>query len=230
MRHPNIIMFMGVCTQPYNLAILTELCERGSLHTVLSQHSHQPAALHWVLRLSMLSEAARGMVYLHNSNPMVIHQDLNPSNLLVDNAWHVKVADFGLSTLLNPKDGYLPGRDVATKNAACLAPEVIRGQSYGTASDVFSFGAVVWSVASMKEPWLEYKYNRFRNATISRLVKDGNRLELPEKAVPDYLTKDYKALLEATFLGDAMEAREGTCIETGKEQDIPGREGVTRDP
>lgn len=87
MRHPNIIMFMGVCTQPYNLAILTELCERGSLHTVLSQHSHQPATLNWVLRLSMLSEAARGMVYLHNSNPMVIHQDLNPSNLLVDNAW-----------------------------------------------------------------------------------------------------------------------------------------------
>lgn len=215
MRHPNIIMFMGVCTQPYNLAILTELCERGSLHTVLSQHGHQPATLHWVLRLSMLSEAARGMVYLHNSNPMVIHQDLNPSNLLVDNAWralrrtrshaalcasrsarsagvflltrrppaarpsaceprrHVKVADFGLSTLFNPKDGLLPGRDVATKNAACLAPEVIRGQAYGTPSDVFSFGAVLWSVASMKEPWLEYKYNRFRNATISRLVKDG---------------------------------------------------------
>lgn len=238
MRHPNIIMFMGVCTQPYNLAILTELCERGSLHTVLSQHSHQPATLHWVLRLSMLSEAARGMVYLHNSNPMVIHQDLNPSNLLVDNAWrapgsggwiscclrgavpccavgahsclrargfsqapqpsrvppspnrrHVKVADFGLSTLLSPKDGLLPGRDVATKNAACLAPEVIRGQPYGTPSDVFSFGAVIWSVASMKEPWLEYKYNRFRNATISRLVKDGcgalcARPHLPPPACP----------------------------------------------
>ena len=118
----------------------------------------------------------------------------------------MKVADFGLSCLV--WEDKLPGRDVSSKNVACLAPEarahpaplaasggrepprrpsgaklagkmggtalqVIRGESYGSPSDVFSFGCVLWSCASMKEPWSEYKYNRFRNATVGRLVRSG---------------------------------------------------------
>jgi serine/threonine protein kinase len=49
----------------------------------------------------MSIDAARGMLYLHEREPKVIHRDLKSSNLLVDKDWNVKVADFGLSTIFD---------------------------------------------------------------------------------------------------------------------------------
>jgi serine/threonine protein kinase len=73
------------------------------------------------------------MSYLHNMNPPIIHRDLKSHNLLVARDWRVKVADFGLSKVLEHAVATL----TACGTPSWTAPEVIRHQNYDTLADVY---------------------------------------------------------------------------------------------
>ena len=203
-RHPHVLLFMGVCTRPPNLAIVTEFCDNGSLHDVLRAKRETPEALAWARRLMFAADAARGLNYLHTSRPATVHADLNTSNLLVDRAWRVKVADFGLSRLLqNAPRGVIPGTNVSNKNASHLAPEVLRSEPYGTPSDVFSFGCVLWTLATLSVPWEQLQEIGNNLAIAHRIAYEGERLELPRQAVPPFPDlAEYNALITDCFEED----------------------------
>eukprot|EP00889_Picochlorum_renovo_P002393 jgi/Picre1/29423/NNA_004811.t1 len=91
LRHPNVVSFLGVCLDPP--CIVTEFCARGSLTDVLRGAKASPAKasmLDWSRRLNMALDAAKGMLYLHNHAPPIIHRDLKSPNLLVDKHWREK--------------------------------------------------------------------------------------------------------------------------------------------
>lgn len=97
LRHPNVVMYLGVCMHPP--AVVTEYCARGSLNDVLKKCLTKPelaGQLDWSRRLGMALDAAKGMHYLHSSDPPVIHRDLKSPNLLVDKHWRVKVGGHSL--------------------------------------------------------------------------------------------------------------------------------------
>ncbi|KAF2912107.1 hypothetical protein DAI22_11g231600 [Oryza sativa Japonica Group] len=96
LRHPNVILFMGAVASLQRLCIVTEFLPRGSLFRLLQKNAGK---LDPRRRVHMAIDIARGMNYLHNSSPPIVHRDLKSSNLLVDKNWTVKVADFGLSRL-----------------------------------------------------------------------------------------------------------------------------------
>ncbi|OAY38948.1 serine/threonine-protein kinase CTR1 isoform X2 [Manihot esculenta] len=90
LRHPNIVLFMGAVTQPPSLSIVTEYLSRGSLHKLL----HMPDVgliLDEKRRLNMAYDVAKGMNYLHQLRPPIVHRDLKSLNLLVDSTYTVKV-------------------------------------------------------------------------------------------------------------------------------------------
>uniref|UniRef100_A0A2N9HYC0 Protein kinase domain-containing protein n=1 Tax=Fagus sylvatica TaxID=28930 RepID=A0A2N9HYC0_FAGSY len=96
LHHPNIVLFMGAVTQPPNLSIVTEYLSRGSLYNLLQM----PAArviLEERRRLNMAYDVAKGMNYLHQLRPPIVHRDLKSPNLLVDATYTVKA---GLSLTL----------------------------------------------------------------------------------------------------------------------------------
>ncbi|CAH8270092.1 unnamed protein product [Arabidopsis lyrata] len=78
LRHPNIVLFMGAVTQPPNLSIVTEYLSRKKLDERR--------------RLSMAHDVAKGMNYLHNCNPPIVHRDLKSPNLLVDKKIYSQVS------------------------------------------------------------------------------------------------------------------------------------------
>ncbi|KAG5522526.1 hypothetical protein RHGRI_034628 [Rhododendron griersonianum] len=121
-RHPNVVLFMGAVTRAPNLSIVTEFLPRGSLYRLLHRPNNQ---LDERRRLKMALDAARGMNYLHNCTPVIVHRDLKSPNLLVDKNWVVKVCDFGLSRM--KYSTFLSSRSTAG-TAEWMAPEVLRNE------------------------------------------------------------------------------------------------------
>ncbi|KAF0715131.1 Aste57867_3547 [Aphanomyces stellatus] len=148
LHHPNIVLFMGSCSNPPNLLLVTELLKNGSFFDYYHKNPRPPPAEHRLLCYNIALDMARGLAYLHNHNPIVIHRDLKSQNILLDENMRTKIADFGLSKF----------REVGKTMSICgsplwVAPEVLRGEKYSTPCDVFSFSVIVWEVLAWSEPY-----------------------------------------------------------------------------
>eukprot|EP00007_Cunea_sp_BSH-02190019_P004251 CAMPEP_0174232712 /NCGR_PEP_ID=MMETSP0417-20130205/2930_1 /TAXON_ID=242541 /ORGANISM="Mayorella sp, Strain BSH-02190019" /LENGTH=963 /DNA_ID=CAMNT_0015310809 /DNA_START=145 /DNA_END=3036 /DNA_ORIENTATION=- len=148
LHHPNIVLFMGACTRPGDLFIVTALAERGSLEDVLFRSGR--CNLSFKKRLHMAKEAALGMNWLHSLKPPFLHRDLKTSNLLVDADYHVSVADFGLSTI-KTKDHEGNTVNGPVGSPFYMAPEVLLGGTHLEPADVYSFAIVLWELITNKE-------------------------------------------------------------------------------
>ncbi|XP_038725397.1 probable serine/threonine-protein kinase SIS8 isoform X2 [Tripterygium wilfordii] len=146
-RHPNVVLFMGAVTRAPNLSIVAEFLPRGSLYRLLHRPNNQ---LDERRRLRMALDAARGMNYLHNCTPVIVHRDLKSPNLLVDRNWVVKVCDFGLSRMKH--NTFLSSRSTAG-TAEWMAPEVLRNEPSDEKCDVYSFGVILWELCTLQQPW-----------------------------------------------------------------------------
>ncbi|KAK7320191.1 hypothetical protein RJT34_04927 [Clitoria ternatea] len=147
LRHPNVVLFMGAVTRPPHLSIVTEFLPRGSLYRLIHRPNNQ---LDERRRLRMALDAARGMNYLHNCTPVIVHRDLKSPNLLVDKNWVVKVCDFGLSRMKHST--FLSSRSTAG-TAEWMAPEVLRNELSDEKCDVYSFGVILWELSTLQQPW-----------------------------------------------------------------------------
>ena len=98
LKHQNVVEFVGASLTPSG-CIVTEYVPNGNLRSIL-----QSKRLTWFQSISMLLDAAKGVQYLHSLNPPIVHRDLKSYNLLVDQNYSVKVADFGLSKSLKNLD------------------------------------------------------------------------------------------------------------------------------
>ncbi|KAG5582730.1 hypothetical protein H5410_053357 [Solanum commersonii] len=171
LRHPNVVLFMGAVTEPPNLSIVTEYLSRGSLYRLL----HKPGArevLDERRRLCMAYDVAKGMNYLHKCKPPVVHRDLKSPNLLVDKKYTVKVCDFGLSRL--KANTFLSSKSAAG-TPEWMAPEVLRDEPSNEKSDIYSFGVILWELATLQQPWI----NLNPPQVVAAVGFKGMRLEIP---------------------------------------------------
>ncbi len=154
MRHPNVILFLGVCPDPP--CVVTEYCSKGSLYDVLLEAKENPLlarSLTWYRRVSMMLDAAKGMLYLHSHKPTIIHRDLKSPNLLVDGNWTVKVTDFNLSRLADVAAQPGVTSSVVANNPRWHAPEIIRDALFTKPGDVYAFGLIMWEMISWELPF-----------------------------------------------------------------------------
>lgn len=140
LRHPNIVLFMGICVQPTKVCLVTELMSRGNVRELLLRPDTDGAPITWSLRKHWALDTARGMAYLHSLDPPMIHRDLKTTNLLVDRGMCVKICDFGLSRVRSEK------LMSAVGTVQFSAPEVLRNEFYSENADLFSFGTVMWEL------------------------------------------------------------------------------------
>jgi serine/threonine protein kinase len=116
------------------------------------------------------------MSYLHSQG--VLHCDLKSSNILITESWGVKIADFGLSFLFpNSEEGANSAEyDTSRVPLGCvgthhwIAPEVLRGEEYSQAADVYSFGIILWEMIHRKIP-----YHDLTAAQVIALVGYGGK-------------------------------------------------------
>ncbi|OWZ09650.1 TKL protein kinase [Phytophthora megakarya] len=163
LRHPNITLFMRAGYYEGKLGILTEYCSRGSLKDVLKRHF----PLSWRRKVALALHISKGLTYLHARNPTYIHRDLKASNILVTETWQAKLADFGISKVSNFVNRVRYSErtvSLAEQNPSVSdeltsfagtwrwnAPEILQDPHncrYSRATDMYSFGMVLWEIAS----------------------------------------------------------------------------------
>ncbi|BDA49200.1 probable serine/threonine-protein kinase SIS8 [Coccomyxa sp. Obi] len=171
LKHPNVVLFMGACTQPPNLSIVTSFMPRGSLFRIL--HRTPNFVLDDRRRINIALDVARGMNYLHSCRPPIVHRDLKSANLLVDKDFTTKVADFGLSRVR--RSTWLSSKSQAG-TPEWTAPEVLRNQSYNEKSDVYSFGVVLWELFTGQVPWNDIGHMQ----VVGAVGYENRRLEIPD--------------------------------------------------
>ncbi|XP_039017046.1 serine/threonine-protein kinase EDR1-like [Hibiscus syriacus] len=170
LRHPNVVLFMGAVTRSPNFSILTEFLPRGSLNKLLHRSNPQ---LDEKRRMRMAIDVAKGMDYLHTSNPTIVHRDLKTPNLLVDKNWVVKVCDFGLSRMKHHT--FLSSKSTAG-TPEWMAPELLRNEPANEKCDVYSFGVILWELATLRIPWKGLNPMQ----VVGAVGFQNRRLEIPE--------------------------------------------------
>ncbi|KAH3760025.1 protein serine/threonine kinase [Pelomyxa schiedti] len=182
LKSPYIVKFIGACMLPGNLAIITELCEFGSLNSAIEKNPFELP-----LKVKCLSDAAKGMYHIHSAG--MLHRDMKPDNLLVVslNASAVvccKISDMGTARGINRSQAtqyYTKG--VGTP--AYMAPEILENDKYSTAADVYSFALVILSTLTESQPFATPEFtSQWR---IAEFVIAGKRLPIPE-TVPTWLS------------------------------------------
>lgn len=170
-RHKNVVQFIGACTKPPSLCIVTEYMSGGSVYDYLHKQ-RGTFKLPSLLRVAI--DVSKGMNYLHQNN--IIHRDLKAANLLMDENEVVKVADFGVARV-KAQSGVMTAE---TGTYRWMAPEVIEHKPYDHKADVFSFGIVLWELLTGKLP---YDYLTPLQAAVG-VVQKGLRPTIPKNTHP----------------------------------------------
>ncbi|XP_070775201.1 ephrin type-B receptor 3 isoform X2 [Enoplosus armatus] len=170
--HPNVIRMEGVLTRSCPVLIITEFMENGALDSFLRLNDGRFTMTQLV---GMLRGIAAGMKYLSDMN--YVHRDLAARNILVNSNLVCKVSDFGLSRFLDDTSadptytsslgGKIPIR--------WTAPEAIAFRKFTSASDVWSYGIVMWEVVS----YGERPYWDMSNQDVMTAVEQDYRLPPP---------------------------------------------------
>ncbi|XP_028783303.1 serine/threonine-protein kinase STY8-like [Neltuma alba] len=170
-RHRNVVQFIGACTRPPTLCIVTEFMSRGSLYDFLHK---QRGVFKLPSLLKVAIDVSKGMSYLHQNN--IIHRDLKTANLLMDENEVVKVADFGVARV-KIESGVMTAE---TGTYRWMAPEVIEHKPYDQKADVFSFGITLWELLTGELP---YSYLTPLQAAVG-VVQKGLRPTIPRSIHP----------------------------------------------
>ncbi|XP_076000545.1 ephrin type-A receptor 4 [Genypterus blacodes] len=168
--HPNIIHLEGVVTKCKPVMIITEYMENGSLDAFLRKNDGRFTVIQLV---GILRGIASGMKYL--SDMSYVHRDLAARNILVNSNLVCKVSDFGMSRVLedDPEAAYTTrGGKIPIR---WTAPEAIAYRKFTSASDVWSYGIVMWEVMS----YGERPYWDMSNQDVIKAIDEGYRLPPP---------------------------------------------------
>ncbi|CAI7795120.1 unnamed protein product [Closterium sp. NIES-53] len=139
MRHPNIVLLMGCCTD--EMALVYEFLPGGTLQDKLGPPKGSAAVpLSWADRLRIAAEMSSALLYLHQNDPPIVHRDLKPDNILLDGHLASKIGDVGLARLLEA-DGVTTMKVRGT--AGYIDPEEVETCEISVLSDVYALGLIL---------------------------------------------------------------------------------------
>ncbi|GFS46352.1 protein kinase superfamily protein [Actinidia rufa] len=172
LHHQNVIKFVASCRKPLVFCIITEYLSEGSLRAYLHKLEKKSIPLQNLIGVAL--DIARGMEYIHSQG--VIHRDLKPENVLINQDFHMKIADFGIACGEAQCD--LLADDPGTYR--WMAPEMIKRKSYGRKVDVYSFGLILWEMVTGTIPYEDMSPIQAAFAVVNKNLRPA----IPEDCPP----------------------------------------------
>ncbi|XP_031274571.1 U-box domain-containing protein 35-like [Pistacia vera] len=171
-RHPNMVLLLGACPE-YGI-IVYEYMASGSLDDCLF-HRRNTQPLSWQLRFRIAAEIATGLLFLHQTKPEpLVHRDLKPGNILLDQNYVSKISDVGLARLVPAvAENVTQYRMTSTAGTFCyIDPEYQQTGMLGVKSDVYSLGVMLLQLITGKSPMgLTHNVGRaIENGTLSKML------------------------------------------------------------
>ncbi|KAL1542097.1 G-type lectin S-receptor-like serine/threonine-protein kinase LECRK3 [Salvia divinorum] len=179
MYHRNLVRLLGYCFDGDNKLLVFEYMSNGSLADILF---NQEKRLSWEERIDIARDISRGILYLHQEcETQIIHCDIKPQNILMDDNWRAKISDFGVAKLLKQDQTNTYTGIRGTKGY--VAPEWYKQQAITVKADVYSFGVMLLEIIccrkcvdsgrSEDEAILEeWVYDCYATGKIGSLVRD----------------------------------------------------------
>ncbi|XP_047962535.1 G-type lectin S-receptor-like serine/threonine-protein kinase At1g34300 [Salvia hispanica] len=152
-HHLNLVRLIGFCSEGKHRLLVYEFMKNGSLDSILFASSEEQSGKHlnWENRFNIALGTARGITYLHEEcRDCIVHCDIKPENILLDENYCAKVSDFGLAKLVNPKDHRYRTLTSVRGTRGYLAPEWLANLPITSKSDVYSYGMVLLEIVSGK--------------------------------------------------------------------------------
>ncbi|KAJ1270695.1 hypothetical protein BS78_06G071400 [Paspalum vaginatum] len=200
-QHINLVKLVGFCCQGDHrrLLVYEYMCHR-SLDSHLFQSNADNAVLSWSTRYQIAIGVARGLSYLHEScHECIIHCDIKPENILLDESFIPKLADFGMASIV--------GRDFSRVLTTCrgtlgyLAPEWLSGVAITSKVDVYSFGMVLIELVSGR-----------RNASVVHTSNTCHVAYFPVQVINKLHEGDVQSLVDPKLHGDfSLDEAERVC-------------------
>ncbi|CAL9162874.1 unnamed protein product [Musa hybrid cultivar] len=187
-QHRNVVTLHGYCAHADEQLLVYEYVPNESLDKLLfsKEGNSKKVELEWKLRYQVMVGVARGLLYLHeDAHTTIIHRDIKASNILLDDRWVPKIADFGMARLF-PEDHTHVNTRIAGTNSY-MAPEYAMHGFLSTKADVFSFGILVLELVSGRK---NSAFSPFPDPDADSLLewawnlhKKGQTLELMDPAL-----------------------------------------------
>ncbi|KAJ8440036.1 hypothetical protein Cgig2_020524 [Carnegiea gigantea] len=150
-HHRHLVSLVGYCISEDQRMLVYEYIPNKTLEFHLHGVGQGRPPLSWATRLKIALGAAKGLAYLHEDcQPKIIHRDIKAANILLDNDFEAKVADFGLAKFSFDTDTHVSTRVMGT--FGYLAPEYASSGKLTEKSDVFSFGVVLLELITGRRP------------------------------------------------------------------------------
>ncbi|XP_006657082.1 probable LRR receptor-like serine/threonine-protein kinase At3g47570 [Oryza brachyantha] len=204
-RHRNLVRVITACST-FDLrghefkALVLEHMVNGNLESWLHPTSHKNAMrspLRLSTRIAIAVDIAAALDYLHNRcMPPMVHCDLKPSNVLLDDTMGARVGDFGLAKFLHSSNSSTRDRSTSILgprgSIGYIAPEYAFGSKISTDGDVYSYGVVILEMLTGKRPTDEMFSD---GMNIHKFVEDAFPLNiegiLDQRIMPDYENEDH---------------------------------------
>ncbi|KAG5252094.1 leucine-rich repeat transmembrane protein [Salix suchowensis] len=187
-RHPNLLSLKGYYWTPQLQLLVSEYAPNGSLQAKLHETIPSTPRLSWANRFKIVLGTAKGLAHLHHSfRPPIIHYNIRPSNILLDENLNPKISDFGLARLLTKLDRHV----ISTRFQSALgyvAPELAcQSLRINEKCDIYGFGILILELVTGRRP-VEYGEDNvlILNDHVRFLLEQGNVLDCVDPSMGDY--------------------------------------------